>query len=282
MLTLFESMIEDEFRRQASRRSGRSIAKKLTLQHRMHPAIARLVSRCFYNGELYTHPDRIDWFQSEKRPFISTDPVRLPTAPIMVVDMPYVQETMGQKAGDRLPRWHNPDEVDAVLDVLALLRAEPTAREASSLAILSPYAQQVRRLGEAIRENSAARLSHLDAFESSLKADAFCGTVDSFQGNEADLVVVSLVRNNHHGHIYGALGFLTEFRRMNVLLSRARWQLVLVGSLAFLESVIDTATSEEDVRTIAFLKAMLDEINDGQARGTVQIVKPGALKGSVA
>ena len=55
------------------------------------------------------------------------------------------------------------------------------------------------------------------------------GTVDSFQGDEADIVVVSLVRNNHHSGSR-ALGFLSDERRMNVLLSRARWKLVVIGS----------------------------------------------------
>lgn len=147
-LTLFETMIEDEFKRQASRRSGRPIAKKLTLQHRMDPAIAKLVSRCFYDRDLNTHPDCAQRFKTETRPFVSADPLRLPVTPIVIVDMPYVQETMGQKFGDRLPRWHNPDEVDAVLDVLSWLRVEPSAKEPPSLAVLSPYRQQVRRLGQ--------------------------------------------------------------------------------------------------------------------------------------
>jgi hypothetical protein len=61
------------------------------------------------------------------------------------------------------------------------------------------------------------------------------GTVDSFQGSEADLVIVSLVRNNRRSGS-AALGFLNKAHRMNVLLSRAKWQLVLVGSLQFMQT----------------------------------------------
>src|SRR5205814_1581521 len=56
VLTLFEGMIETEFQRQVSSGRGRRIAKKLTAQHRMHPIIAELVSRCFYGNELETDP----------------------------------------------------------------------------------------------------------------------------------------------------------------------------------------------------------------------------------
>lgn len=74
---------------------------------------------------------------------------------------------------------------------------------------------------------------NLAGFQPAPNASGFTSTVDSFQGSEADLVVVSLVRNNDHvGR--AALGILRDRRRMNVLLSRAKWQLVIVGSLQFL------------------------------------------------
>jgi hypothetical protein len=239
VLTLFESVIEQEFKRQASKKSGRPIAKRLTSQHRMHPRIAELVSRCFYDGEIKTDPKRESYFKSNQPPFTSTDKSRLPISPIVVVDMPYLQETIGLTKGDRLPRWHNPDEVSAVVELLGLLRASDDCRP--SIAVLSPYLQQVKRLNKAIDDIWSTRLSGLQGFTLSHKLGGMCGTVDSFQGNEADLVVVSLVRNNQHVSPQGALGFLSDFRRMNVLLSRARWQLVLVGSLRFLETVVEAA-----------------------------------------
>jgi superfamily I DNA and/or RNA helicase len=61
-------------------------------------------------------------------------------------------------------------------------------------------------------------------------------TVDSFQGREADVVVVSLVRNNDREQLQSALGFLTQEERMNVLLSRASAQLIVIGCLPLLES----------------------------------------------
>ena len=51
------------------------------------------------------------------------------------------------------------------------------------------------------------------------------GTVDSFQGQERDIIAISLTRSNNHGEI----GFLSDIRRMNVGMTRARRKLLLVG-----------------------------------------------------
>src|SRR5262249_55893463 len=156
--------------------------------------------------------------------FHSEDLYRLPMAPIVVIDMPYVQATLNLQRGDCYPAWHNPMEVDAAVEVLSLIRPDALPK-APTLAILSPYGRQRRYLDEAIREQSGDRLSHLTGFRAPSHNGQFCHTVDSFQGSEADIVVVSLVRNNHHSSIQQALGFLSDERRMNVLLSRAKWQL---------------------------------------------------------
>jgi hypothetical protein len=211
-------------------------------------------------------------------PFTSTDKSRLPISPIVVVDMPYLQETIGLTKGDRLPRWHNPDEVSAVVELLGLLRASDDCRP--SIAVLSPYLQQVKRLNKAIDDIWSTRLSGLQGFTLSHKLGGMCGTVDSFQGNEADLVVVSLVRNNQHVSPQGALGFLSDFRRMNVLLSRARWQLVLVGSLRFLETVVEAAKATDDEPELAFLKTMLASLRAWKAEGSIAHVSYSKLLGT--
>jgi superfamily I DNA and/or RNA helicase len=153
------------------------------------------------------------------------------------------------------------------------LRADGTATETPSIAVLSPYSQQVRRLGQAISEQRSGRLAHLSAFDSPLKATNFCGTVDSFQGSEADIVIVSLVRNNHHTTVRGALGFLSDYRRMNVLLSRARWQLVIVSSRNFLSAVVEAAKGTEDEKDVEFIKTMVRFLDKGERQGVVQIAR---------
>lgn len=267
LLTYFESAIEGEFLRQSQKKSGKPIAKKLTAQHRMHPVIAELVSYCFY-GDLDTDPDCAARFASSTRPFRSIDPDRLPMAPIVVIDMPYVQATMNLQQGDCYPAWHNPMEVDAATEVLSLIRPDALPK-APTLAILSPYGRQRRYLDEAIREQSGDRLSHLNGFRAPSHNGQFCHTVDSFQGSEADVVVVSLVRNNHHSSIQQALGFLSDERRMNVLLSRAKWQLVLIASIDFLKEIHAAAERTGDVTRIGFLGRMLENLARGEHAGTI-------------
>lgn len=234
LVLLFETMVSQEV---GGKPAGTRlpIAMRLTHQHRMHPAIAELVSHSFYDGTLVTDGKAIEKFRTGPAPIRSLDRDRLPASPIVFIDMPYVQDTIGKRWIEKLPRYHNAEECSAVLAVLDQLRS--TANGSSpkpTLAVLSPYAEQVRRLRTAILDNKSGRLSHLSEFAPAGGDSAFVGTVDSFQGNEADVVVVSLVRNNQHAGP-SALGFLRDARRMNVLLSRAKWKLIIVGSLKFLD-----------------------------------------------
>jgi superfamily I DNA and/or RNA helicase len=166
-------------------------------------------------------------------------------------------------------RWCNDRETKAVIEILAAHRAT-NFEKPPTLAVLSPYLQQVRRLNEAIDEHWNGHLKHISDFSFAVPAGkGICGTVDSFQGNEADLVIVSLVRNNHHSNVRNALGFLTDFRRMNVLLSRARWRLVLVGSRDFLETIIKSVKGtahEDEIKFLElFLQALAEEEKDQMA-----------------
>jgi hypothetical protein len=232
MLLLFESLVTGELeRQQRSDQRRRRVATELPQQHRMHPVIATVISERFYGGSLTTSPERAAEFEKEQAPFAITDG-RLPASPIVFVDLPYTQRAAG--AGERRPTYHNPAELQAALSVLGMVRAVPrSGTEPSTLAVLSPYNEQVERLGRAIKDGLPSRLANLRGFMPATNAPGFESTVDSFQGSEADLVVISLVRNNDHvGR--AALGILRDRRRMNVLLSRAKWKLVIVDSLEFL------------------------------------------------
>jgi len=258
-LMMFETLVEGELARAAKNRSPSSltIAQRLNRQHRMHPAIARLVSASFYNNDLQTDEVAARRFASTAAPFESIDLRRLPPSPIVVVDMPFVQREINAKHYELPPRFHNPREVDAVLEVLSLLRPSSSARDAPSLAVLAPYREQVKRLRLRIAGQRQNMLKHLSGFTFEGEADTPTGTVDSFQGSEADVVVISLVRNNHHSGLRG-LGFLADARRMNVLLSRAKWKLVLVVSLDFLHS--RAAVPLQGTQSVDFLKRMLDTL----------------------
>ena len=131
--------------------------------------------------------------------------------------------------------------MESLKQFLSRLKMASPPSEPLSLAVLSPYNQQVtfirnqlRRIslprGVVLKPNLRSRhRNHDEGGERSL-----AHTVDSFQGNEADIIVVSLVRNNTlPPGDPSSLGFLKDAARLNVLLSRAERLLVLIGSWEF-------------------------------------------------
>jgi superfamily I DNA and/or RNA helicase len=207
------------------------MAGRLEEQHRMHPDIAALVSDVFYKGVLRTSDQARAARRPAQQPFSVDSGKPFLEAPIVLIDMPWSQKSATGKFGERVPAYHNPEEVGAVVEVLSSLRPRHGNGPRPSLAILTPYNEQAKRLRRRISEERQSRLTHLDDFS---YGETPVHTIDSFQGNEADVVVVSLVRNNGRGWFKG-LGILGDSRRMNVLLSRAKWKLIIVGSLRFLK-----------------------------------------------
>lgn len=96
---------------------------------------------------------------------------------------------------------YNPDELQIIKDHLDNWR-----NENDSVVFISPYSAQV--------ELAKKELTDIDI-----------STIDSFQGQEADVIILSLVRSNSDGKI----GFLTDYRRMNVALTRAKSKLIVIG-----------------------------------------------------
>lgn len=278
VLSLFETLIEQELQRQKGGR-GRPIARRLNEQYRMHPAIARIVSHCFYDKELITNDRTARKYAEAPPPFVSTDPKRLPELPIVFIDMPYSRaDKPGAKSGDRSPPWSNPDEARAAMTALRML-LPTSATVPPSLAILSPYRQQVSLLRrKLVSYKEGGSLPDLKGFVPAIGEDEYCGTVDSFQGSEADLVLISLVRNNHLSTPSAALGFLRDVRRMNVLLSRAKWRMVLIGSLDFYRHVVATAEALPD-QDIGFLKKFLEALDEAVKANDAAIITLDALEG---
>ncbi|PKR81405.1 hypothetical protein CW751_04935 [Brumimicrobium salinarum] len=101
---------------------------------------------------------------------------------------------------------NNPEELRIVEE-----NAENWIVKGQSAVFISPYSSQVELAKEAFKEISVS-------------------TIDSFQGQEADVVILSLVRSNTEGKI----GFLKDYRRMNVALTRAKKKLVVIGDSATL------------------------------------------------
>ncbi|EIV93522.1 DEAD/DEAH box helicase [Frankia sp. QA3] len=193
----------------------------LTLQRRMPATVAEFISHAFYDGALATdHPGWTD------------DP--LFTSPLAFVD------TSDRPAGERSETHGEGGGVSNALEaeLIGWLLARYAAHH-RDWAVIVPYQHQVRLL----RRTLVQQLGGPGAIDDNV------GTVDSFQGNERDLIIYGFTRSNHNGTV----GFLSELRRLNVAMTRTRRQLVLVGDLA----TLGPARNEGFAAVMAQLRAAL-------------------------
>lgn len=222
----------------------------LTEQSRMHPAICDLVSDTFYGGQLTT-VDRI-----ADRPCPITPTSGALSAPVVLFDLPSLSRARANafETYDGTSLF-NRAEATALFE--ALDRLGPASGATPTLAILSPYSAQCRFINARVASRIDLETGLLNGFASPKGDGVFVQTIDSFQGGEADLVIVSTVRNNQKMGRH-ALGILGDRRRMNVLLSRARHKLVLVTSTGFLKNAVRWPGSGHD---LAFLESLLKRID---------------------
>ena len=254
----FRTIAEREEERLRERTSYSSAMSMLVEQSRMHPTICELVSNTFYDGRLHSS-ERV--FRRESTINTTRD---LFAAPVIVLDLPSLSISRRRAFESRRPRpYTNAAEVDAILQALGHLVPVPPSKVSSypTLAILSPYASQVHLLGQRLNRLIDSKNGTLFGFTSPKGDGRFIHTVDGFQGSEADLVVISLVRNNADVGPR-ALGFLRNRQRMNVLLSRAKQKLILATSRRFLTNAVDGIDpGREGAGTIQFVRVLLEEIN---------------------
>jgi predicted RNA-binding Zn-ribbon protein involved in translation (DUF1610 family) len=182
----------------------------LVEQHRMHPEISSYISSASYEDQLENAPEVLEYEYVTRRPF----PVAL-----------HMVDTAGLRGGRERRgaggALRNDAEVRVCAQVVRILdeRADPEL----SLAVIAMYADQVDRLRQALSRRRFRRQVRID-------------TVDSFEGREEDMVVISLVRSNERGRI----GFLRVPNRLNVAISRARRLVVCVGDAATLRAGEET------------------------------------------
>lgn len=190
-------------------------ARMLTMQYRMHEHIMAFSSQQFYNGQLQAH-------QSVRYAGLNAYDERFtPDLPVEFLDtagLGFLEITVLESRSTA-----NPGEADLLLKRLAqlLVPYDPSERQHKPLTIgvIAPYRAQINYLKDAIEQS--------DTLNNLLQHRTLSvGTVDSFQGQERDIIAISLTRSNNHGEI----GFLSDIRRMNVGMTRARRKLLLVGN----------------------------------------------------
>ena len=179
----------------------------LTVQYRMSDPIMQFTNREFYGGLLQSAPE------VKYRGILDWD-----TA-IDWIDTPDETEYREQQADDGQSR-QNPAEAALTLqrlkDYFQKIGTDRILYEKLDVGIISPYRGQVTLLRRMLKQ---------DAFWKPFRRLITINTVDGFQGQERDIIVISMVRSNDTGEV----GFLRDLRRMNVAITRARMKVLLVG-----------------------------------------------------
>jgi len=178
-------------------------------QYRMHNEIMQFPSQEFYEGKLKAHES------------VAGHKVLHDDQPLVFIDT----AGCGFEEKQEGTGISNPEEGNNMLKHLSVyiqqLLQHYTLADFPTIAVISPYRHQVEWLKEQVRR--IPELAQVLPFIS-------VNTIDSFQGQERDVVYISLTRSNEDGTI----GFLSDVRRMNVAMTRARKKLVVTGDSATL------------------------------------------------
>ncbi|HEY8929727.1 MAG TPA: AAA domain-containing protein [Mucilaginibacter sp.] len=180
----------------------------LNEQYRMNETIMGFSSKEFYEGQLTAHAS------VAKQLLFAGD------APFTFIDTAGCGFEEKQEGTSSV----NPEEAAFLMKHLIGLAGTLSTEAFPTVAVISPYKEQIRILQELLL--SAGELS---PFVSKISVN----TIDSFQGQERDVVYISMVRSNTGGDI----GFLSDIRRMNVAITRAKKKLMVIGDSSTLASL---------------------------------------------
>ena len=192
-----------------------SVVTLLKVQYRMNEAIMRFSSDWFYGGQVKSAPQvRHRGILDYDNPFLWID-----TAPLEEEDDSpvYHEQFVGESFG-RVNKAEANLTISTLRDYLEKVGKQRFLDEQVDVGVISPYRAQVQYLRSLIKATP-----ELKPFRRAITIN----TVDGFQGQERDIVLISLVRSNAAGDI----GFLKDLRRMNVAITRARMKVIILGDV---------------------------------------------------
>lgn len=180
----------------------------LNVQYRMHQDIMGFSNAQFYENKLMAD--------------VSVAEKLLPYAinvPVEFIDTAGC--SFDEKQNVNTQSYYNPEEWNVIYKHLQWMLLGISAAEIPVIGLISPYREQLNFIKKQLEQG-------IEQVLPSVRLDV--NTIDSFQGQERDIIYISLARSNEEG----AIGFLTDYRRMNVAMTRARKKLVVIGDSATL------------------------------------------------
>lgn len=210
----------------------------LKIQYRMNDEIMRFSSDWFYGGKVesapqikyrsvldYDHP--ITWIdtsneenqitiEGEDAPEDSASTASSVSAVNQNSDLNFKEQFVGESFG-RINKAEAELTLLTLAEYFTKIGKQRVLEERIDVGIISPYRAQVQYLKKLIKKYE---------FFKPYRRLISVNTVDGFQGQERDVILISLVRSNDEGQI----GFLKDLRRMNVAMTRARMKLIILGN----------------------------------------------------
>lgn len=210
----------------------------LKIQYRMNDEIMRFSSDWFYGGKVesapqikyrsvldYDHP--ITWIdtsneenqitiEGEDAPENSASTASSVSAANQNSDLNFKEQFVGESFG-RINKAEAELTLLTLAEYFTKIGKQRVLEERIDVGIISPYRAQVQYLKKLIKKYE---------FFKPYRRLISVNTVDGFQGQERDVILISLVRSNDEGQI----GFLKDLRRMNVAMTRARMKLIILGN----------------------------------------------------
>jgi superfamily I DNA and/or RNA helicase len=188
----------------------------LGVQYRMNEEIMRFSSDWFYGGKVQSAP------QIKHRSILDYDiPMEwvslTPSSDHEGSQAPSgYEEFIGESFG-RINKLEAQTTIDVLKQYFTKIGKARILEERIDVGVISPYRAQVQYLRHLVKR---------DSFFKPYRSLISINTVDGFQGQERDVILISLVRSNDDGQI----GFLRDLRRMNVAITRARMKLIILGN----------------------------------------------------
>lgn len=203
----------------------------LSIQYRMNEQIMKFSNESFYEEKLRAHPTVKNHTLSDLPGFSSFLSLKQQINDALEPSNPVIMINYEQGVEQKLPDSHSYynlveiKKVNELADALLSSRLFP-----EDIGIISPYEQQVNRIKE-----------RLSGYDIEIKS------IDGFQGREKEVIILSLVRANENGNI----GFLRDYRRLNVALTRAKRKLIIVGNVKTLKNDKVYARLIENIKVLS-------------------------------
>ncbi len=201
----------------------------LTMQYRMHEDIMEFPNNEFYGGKMSAAPEvayrgildidsALEWIDTSEAGVSDTDTNNITDGNNTenYSQNIYREELTGNSLYGRINKAEAKLTIETLCEYVEKIGLRRFIDERLDVGVISPYRAQVRYLRKLISQERRLK---------SVRKSISVNTVDGFQGQERDIIVVSLVRNNEEGQI----GFLRDLRRMNVAMTRARMKLIIIG-----------------------------------------------------